>query len=89
MATEAAFPIHDYASFDAVLSNLLDDPQLLSTSGESARKLVLDNIGATEQILDLLKKTGFHRIEILEKTTDDDTTDDDFCHFSLFRSINQ
>jgi len=53
VATEAAFPIHDYASFDAVLSNLLDDPQLLSTSGESARKLVMDNLGATEQILDL------------------------------------
>jgi len=51
--TEAAFPIHDYASFDTVLTNLLDDPQFLRTSGESARKLVLDNLGATEQILDL------------------------------------
>ena len=53
VATEAAFPIQDYASFDAILSNLLDDPQLLSTSGESARKLVMDNLGATKQILDL------------------------------------
>ncbi len=53
VATEAAFPIQDYASFNAILSNLLDDPQLLSTSGESARKLVMDNLGATKQILDL------------------------------------
>ena len=51
--TQAAYPIHDYASFDAILSNLLDDQLLLNTSGESARKLVLDNLGATEQILDL------------------------------------
>ena len=53
VATEAAFPIQDYTAFDSVLSNLLDDPLLLSTSGESARKLVLENLGATEQILDL------------------------------------
>jgi len=53
VATQAAYPIHDYASFDAILSNLLDDQLLLNTSGESARKLVLDNLGATEQILDL------------------------------------
>ncbi len=53
VATQAAYPVHDYASFDAILSNLLDDQLLLNTSGESARKLVLDNLGATEQILDL------------------------------------
>ena len=50
---ENAFAKIRNAGFDAVLSNLLDDPQLLSTSGDSARKLVLDNLGATEQILDL------------------------------------
>ena len=55
VATEAAFSIHDYASFDSVLSNLLDDPLLLSDSGDSAKKLVLDNLGATEQILDLTR----------------------------------
>ncbi|MCK5465154.1 MAG: 3-deoxy-D-manno-octulosonic acid transferase, partial [Bacteroidales bacterium] len=55
VATEAAFSIHDYASFDSVLSNLLDDPLLLSDSGESAKKLVLDNLGATKQILDLTR----------------------------------
>ena len=53
VANAAAFPVHDYTAFDSVLSNLLDDPLLLSTSGESARKLVLENLGATEQILDL------------------------------------
>ena len=53
VATQAAYPVHDYASFDAILSNMLDDQLLLNTSGESARKLVLDNLGATEQILDL------------------------------------
>jgi len=53
VAAEAAFPVNDYAAFDAILSSLLDDPVLLSASGESARKLVLDNLGATEQILDL------------------------------------
>ena len=53
VATQAAYPVHDYASFDAILSNLLDDQLLLNTSGGSARKLVLDNLGATEQILDL------------------------------------
>ena len=53
VATQAAYPVHDYASFDAILSNLLDDRHFLNTSGESARKLVLDNLGATEQILDL------------------------------------
>ena len=53
VATQAAYPIHDYASFDVILSNLLDDQLLLNTSGGSARKLVLDNLGATEQILDL------------------------------------
>ena len=29
VATEAAFPVHDYAAFDSVLSRLLDDPQFL------------------------------------------------------------
>jgi 3-deoxy-D-manno-octulosonic-acid transferase len=53
VAAEAAFPVYDYAAFDSALSRLLDDPQFLSSSGESARKLVLDNLGATEQILDL------------------------------------
>lgn len=53
VATEAAFPVHDYAAFKSVLSNLLDDPLFLKTSGESARKVVLNNLGATEQILDL------------------------------------
>ena len=53
VARKAAFPVRDYAAFDAVLSNLLDHPELLSTAGESARKLVLDNLGATEKILDL------------------------------------
>ena len=53
VATQAAYPVLDYASFDAILSNLLDDRHFLNTSGESARKLVLDNLGATEQILDL------------------------------------
>ena len=53
VATQAAYPVRDYASLDAILSSLLDDQLLLNTSGESARKLVLDNLGATEQILDL------------------------------------
>jgi 3-deoxy-D-manno-octulosonic-acid transferase len=53
VATDAAFPVHDYTAFDSVLSNLLDDPLLLSASGESAKQLVMTNLGATEQILDL------------------------------------
>jgi 3-deoxy-D-manno-octulosonic-acid transferase len=53
VATDAAFPVHDYTAFDSVLSNLLDDPLLLSASGESAKQLVMANLGATEQILDL------------------------------------
>lgn len=51
--SKAAFPVHDYAEFEVILTKLLDDPGLLSISGESARKLVQDNLGATEQILDL------------------------------------
>jgi len=50
---KAAFPVSDYASFEAMLSSLLDDSRLMKKAGESARKLVLDNLGATEQILDL------------------------------------
>ncbi len=50
---KAAFPVHDYAEYEVILTKLLDDPVLLSISGESARKLVEDNLGATEQILDL------------------------------------
>jgi 3-deoxy-D-manno-octulosonic-acid transferase len=53
VAAQAAFPVHDYAAFDSVLSRLLDDPLFQNSSGGSARKLVLDNLGATEQILDL------------------------------------
>jgi 3-deoxy-D-manno-octulosonic-acid transferase len=56
VATEAAFPVHDYGSFESILNNLLDDQVFLKTSGESAKKLVLDNLGATEQILDLTLK---------------------------------
>lgn len=51
--SKSAFPVHDYAEFEVILTRLLDDPGLLSISGESARKLVQDNLGATEQILDL------------------------------------
>lgn len=53
VAAEAAFPVRDDASFEAVLSRLLDDPLLLRRSGESAKNLVLANLGATEQILKL------------------------------------
>jgi 3-deoxy-D-manno-octulosonic-acid transferase len=53
VSAEAAFPVHDYGSFESTLSRLLDDQLFLKTSGEAARKLVLDNLGATQQILDL------------------------------------
>jgi 3-deoxy-D-manno-octulosonic-acid transferase len=53
VATGAAFPVHDYEAFESILSSLLDDPEFLSTSGESARNLVLANLGATEKILEL------------------------------------
>ncbi len=53
VATGAAFPVHDYEAFESVLSRLLDDPVFLRSSGESAKKLVLRNLGATEKILGL------------------------------------
>lgn len=53
VGNKAAFPVRDYASFERILSSLLNEPRLMKEAGESARKLVMDNLGATEQILDL------------------------------------
>ncbi len=52
VSTNAAFPVHDYEGFEAILSGLLDNPVSIENSGQSARKLVQFNLGATEQILD-------------------------------------
>jgi 3-deoxy-D-manno-octulosonic-acid transferase len=56
VATKAAFPVHNFDEFEPVLSGLLDDPQKLSTAGNSARTLVQANLGATEKILNLTLK---------------------------------
>ena len=55
---EAAFPVQDYTTLENVLSQFLNDPSLLKTSGDSAKRLVKENIGATQQILDLTLGTG-------------------------------
>ena len=55
---KAAFPVHDYLSLDNVLSQLLKDPSSLKASGEAAKKLVKDNLGATKHIIDQTMDAG-------------------------------
>jgi 3-deoxy-D-manno-octulosonic-acid transferase len=53
VAAGAAFPVGDYAAFESVLSGLLDNANQLRKAGDAAAALVMANLGATDQILDL------------------------------------
>ena len=56
VAAGAAFPIGDYAEFDeevSPLSGLLGDVKKLREAGEASEAIVMANLGATDQILDL------------------------------------
>ncbi len=52
----AAFPVHDYAGFKSALDRLLNDPQLLRTSGDAAGNYVKSMLGASSRIVDLTLK---------------------------------
>jgi 3-deoxy-D-manno-octulosonic-acid transferase len=55
IAAGAAFTVTDHKGFDALMDNLLADPNLLRSAGRAAGNFVLTNAGATDKILSQLK----------------------------------
>ncbi len=53
----AGYPVHDYAELKDILNRLFDDPELLKTSGKSARDYVFSKLGATRAIVNSTLKS--------------------------------
>ncbi|MCK4819720.1 3-deoxy-D-manno-octulosonic acid transferase, partial [bacterium] len=53
----AGYPVHDYAELKNILNRIFDDPELLKTSGKSARDYVFSKLGATRVIVNSTLKS--------------------------------
>ena len=54
---KAAIPISGYGEFRAAMDNLLNDPTMLKTSGNSAEQYVKSMLGASSKIVDYALKS--------------------------------